>query len=166
MATTREGKTETEGKGEPMKTTKTLEQMMKGVSPARRKKIERRAAELIAEEMSLRELRRAHKLTQQRIAETLGIGQDQVSRLEQRTDLLISTLRSYVEAMGGRLTLLVEFPRHKPVAVGGLAILDQDQSTSSPKPPSGASAKAQHLGFGMTFKRRKGRNRQALALTS
>jgi len=55
--------------------------------------------------MSLRELRRAHKLTQERIAETLGIGQDQVSRLEQRSDLLLSTLRSYVEAMGGRLTL-------------------------------------------------------------
>lgn len=110
---------------------KTLDQKIKEVSPARRKKIEDRAAQLLAEEMSLRELRRAHKLTQARIAETLGIGQDQVSRLEQRSDLLISTLRSYVEAMGGRLTLVVEFPDHKPVVLSGIAALDTD-STPTP----------------------------------
>src|SRR5262245_26442168 len=113
-----------------MTMTKTLEQMMQEVSPARRKKIEQRAAQLIAEEMSLRDLRRAHKLTQERIAETLRIGQDQVSRLEQRSDLLISTLRSYIEAMGGTLTLLAEFPHRKPVAVGGLAALHSDFSES------------------------------------
>jgi DNA-binding XRE family transcriptional regulator len=110
---------------------KTLDQKIKEVSPARRKKIEDRAAQLLAEEMSLRELRRAHKLTQERIAETLGIGQDQISRLEQRSDLLISTLRSYVEAMGGRLTLIAEFPGHKPVVLSGIAALDTD-STPTP----------------------------------
>jgi transcriptional regulator with XRE-family HTH domain len=110
---------------------KTLDQKMKEVSPARRKKIEGRAAQLLAEEMSLRELRRAHKLTQERIAETLGIGQDQVSRLEQRSDLLISTLRSYVEAMGGRLTIVAEFPDHKPVAISGIAALDAESESSS-----------------------------------
>jgi DNA-binding transcriptional regulator YiaG len=106
--------------------TRTLEQMLKRVGPKRRKKIERRAAQLAAEEMSLRELRRAHKLTQERIGETLGIGQDQVSRLEQRSDLLISTLRSYVEAMGGRLTIIAKFPRQPPVVVSGIAALDPD----------------------------------------
>jgi len=110
---------------------KTLDQRMKEVSPARRRKIEARAAQLLAEEMSLRELRRAHKLTQERIAETLGIGQDQVSRLEQRSDLLISTLRSYVEAMGGRLTLVAEFPDRKPVVVSGIAALDEDSAPTS-----------------------------------
>src|SRR6266849_1604732 len=105
---------------------KTLDQKIKELSPARRKKIKQRAAQLIAEEMSLRELRRAHKLTQESIAQTLGIGQDQVSRLEQRSDLLISTLRGYVEAMGGRLTLIAEFPHHKPVALSGIAALDTD----------------------------------------
>ena len=105
---------------------KTLDQKIKELSPARRKKIKQRAAQLIAEEMSLRELRRAHKLTQECIAQTLGIGQDQVSRLEQRSDLLISTLRGYVEAMGGRLTLVAEFPHHKPVALSGIAALDTD----------------------------------------
>ena len=106
--------------------TRTLEQMLKEVGPKRRKKIARRAVQLAAEEMSLRELRRAHKLTQERIGETLGIGQDQVSRLEQRSDLLISTLRSYVEAMGGRLTIIAKFPRQRPVVVSGIAALDPD----------------------------------------
>ena len=77
--------------------------------PARRKKIKARAAALISEERTLQELRHAHKLTQKRMAEVLGIGQDSVSRLEQRSDLLISTLRGYVEAMGGRLSLIAEF---------------------------------------------------------
>ena len=58
---------------------KTLDQKMKELSPARRKKIKARAAQLIAEEMSLREVRQAHRLTQERVAEALGIGQDQVS---------------------------------------------------------------------------------------
>jgi DNA-binding XRE family transcriptional regulator len=100
--------------------------LIKKLSPARCKRVEARAAQLVAEEMSLRELRRAHKLTQERVAETLGIGQDQVSRLEQRSDLLISTLRSYVEAMGGRLTLVAEFPKRKPVVLSGIATLDGD----------------------------------------
>jgi DNA-binding transcriptional regulator YiaG len=100
--------------------------IIKKLSPAQRRRVEARAAELVAEEMSLRELRRAHKLTQERVAETLGIGQDQVSRLEQRSDLLISTLRSYVEAMGGRLILVAEFPKRKPVVLSGIAALDAD----------------------------------------
>ena len=49
--------------------------------------------------MSLRELRQAHKLTQQRVAKKLGIGQEGVPKLEKRTDLLLSTLREYVEAI-------------------------------------------------------------------
>jgi len=75
--------------------------------------------------MSLRQLRRAHKLTQECIAQTLGIGQDQVSRLEQRSDLLISTLRGYVEALGGRLTPIAEFPHHKPAALSGIAAIQK-----------------------------------------
>ena len=86
-----------------------------------REAIATRGDELIAEEMSLRDLRQAHRLTQQSVAETLGIGQDGVSRLEKRTDLLISTLRSYVEAMGGRLRLVVDFPNRPTVTLSGLA---------------------------------------------
>ena len=78
-----------------------VNEKIKKLTAAQRKKVETRAAQLIAEEMTLRELRQAHKLTQVRIAKTLGITQDSVSRLEKRSDLLLSTLRKTVEAMGG-----------------------------------------------------------------
>ena len=97
---------------------------IKSLSANRRKKIEARAAELIAEEMSLRDLRKALTLTQKRIAETLGIGQDSVSRLEKRSDLLLSTLRSYIEAMGGRLSLIAEFPDREPISLSGLTTME------------------------------------------
>jgi hypothetical protein len=102
---------------------KNLDRIRKQLSPARRRKIAARGATLIAEERSLQELRHAHKLTQKRMAEVLGIGQDSVSRLEQRSDLLISTLRGYVEALGGRLSLVAEFPDKGPVVLSGLASL-------------------------------------------
>ena len=91
------------------------------LSPAKRKKVEARAAQLIGEEMTLRELRHARKLTQVRIAKTLGITQDSVSRLEKRSDLLLSTLRKTVKAMGGNLSLVAEFPDRKPVVLSGIA---------------------------------------------
>lgn len=90
------------------------------LSPALRKKVEARAAQLIAEEMSLRELRRARKLTQAAMAKTLGITQDSVSRLEKRSDLLLSTLRKTIEAMGGNLSLVAEFPDRAPVVLSGI----------------------------------------------
>src|ERR1017187_9758099 len=75
--------------------------IIKELSPARRKKVAARAAQLIAEEMTRRDLRHARKLTRVRVAKELGIGQDGVSKLEKRADLMISTLRKTVEAMGG-----------------------------------------------------------------
>ena len=95
--------------------------MIAGLDPARRRKIEDRAAELIAEEMTLRELRKARQLTQVSVARALGINQDAVSRLEQRSDLLLSTLRKTVEAMGGSLSLLARFPDRPPVELSGIA---------------------------------------------
>ena len=79
---------------------KNLDRIRKQLTLARRRRIAARAASVIAEEKSLQELRQAHKLTQKRMAQVLGIGQDSVSRLEQRSDLLISTLRGSVEALG------------------------------------------------------------------
>ena len=69
----------------------------------------------------MRELRHARKLTQVRMAKTLGITQDSVSRLEKRSDLLLSTLRKTVEAMGGSLSLVAEFPDRAPVVLSGIA---------------------------------------------
>jgi len=100
---------------------KNVDDIIRHLSPARRRKIENRAAELIAEEMTRQELRRARERTQVEVARKLGITQDSVSRLEQRTDLLLSTLRSYVAALGGRLSLIAEFPDHDPVVLSGIA---------------------------------------------
>jgi transcriptional regulator with XRE-family HTH domain len=91
------------------------------LSRAQRKKVEARAAQLIAEEMTLQELRRARKITQQKIAKALNIGQEGVSKIERRSDLLISTLRRTVEAMGGSLSLVAEFPDRDPVVLSGIA---------------------------------------------
>ena len=98
-----------------------LGRIRKGLSSARRKKIAARAAQLMAEEMTLQELRHARKLTQVRMAKALGITQDGVSRLERRSDLLLSTLRKTVEAMGGNLSLVAEFPDCRPVVLSGIA---------------------------------------------
>lgn len=92
-----------------------------GLDPERRRIVEERAAELIAEEMTLRQLRKARQLTQARVAAELGITQDGVSRLEQRSDLLLSTLRKTVEAMGGSLSLIARFPDRPPVELSGIA---------------------------------------------
>jgi len=118
---------------------KTLNQKIGDLGPARRKRVEARAATLIAEEMTLQELRQARKLTQVRMAKTLGISQDGVSRLEKRSDLLLSTLRKSVEAMGGSLSLVAEFPDREPVVLSGIAATEAD-----PKPLRRKHAKARH----------------------
>jgi DNA-binding XRE family transcriptional regulator len=94
---------------------------MRKLGPVQRKRVEARAAELIEEEMTLRQLRTARQLTQVRMAKVLGIAQDSVSRLERRSDLLLSTLRKTVQAMGGNLSLVAEFPDRAPVVLSGIA---------------------------------------------
>jgi DNA-binding XRE family transcriptional regulator len=91
---------------------------------ARRRKIEKRAQQLIAEEMTLQELRRARELTQVELAKTLGIAQKQISEIEKRTDMHISTLRRSIEAMGGTLSLVAQFPDREPVVLAGISALD------------------------------------------
>lgn len=98
-----------------------IEDKIKKLSAALRNKVESRVAELLAEEMTLRDLRKARKLTQVRLAKQLRITQDSVSRLEQRSDLLLSTLRKTVKAMGGDLSLVAEFPDRAPVVLSGIA---------------------------------------------
>ena len=98
-----------------------VEDVIAGLDPAERRKVEDLAAEFIAEEMTLRELRKAHELTQASVARELGISQDAISRLEQRSDLLLSTLRRTVEAMGGSLSLIARFPDRPPVELSGIA---------------------------------------------
>lgn len=115
---------------------KTIDQKMKGMSAERRKKIKARVAQLRAEEMTLQELRRARKLTQVRMAKALGITQDGVSRLEKRTDLLLSTLRKTIEAMGGNLSLVAEFPDRDPVVLSGIATEESAPTTTRKHVPA------------------------------
>jgi len=103
---------------------KNLNEIMQKLPPSRVEKIEARAAELIAEYMTLQDIRKARELTQERMAEILGIRQDSVSKLEKRTDLLLSTLRGYLNAMGGELELVVKFSDPPPVVITGLTELD------------------------------------------
>ena len=99
--------------------TVSLEEILQAMPEERRRRIEERAAELIAEEFRLRDLRRLRRLTQARLSKKLKIGQEGVSRIEKRTDLYLSTLRSYVEGVGGELTLMVKFPDRPPVILTG-----------------------------------------------
>ena len=106
---------------------KSLDDILSAFTPEQRARVEARAQELIAEALTLRDLRQAQHLTQERMAELLGVEQENVSRIERRADLLLSTLASYVAAMGGKLRLIAEFPNRKPVAV---ALGDLSESTS------------------------------------
>jgi transcriptional regulator with XRE-family HTH domain len=65
----------------------------------------------------LRELRRARSYTQETIAEILGITQPEVSKIERRADMYISTLRRYIEATGGRLDITAHFPDGDAVVI-------------------------------------------------
>ena len=93
--------------------TVTRAEIMASLPEERRKRIEERAAEL----RTLRELRSAVQRTQTQVAEALGVGQDSVSRMENRSDMLLSTLRRYVEAMGGTLALVAQFPDRPPMVI-------------------------------------------------
>ena len=102
----------------------TLERILASMPEAERMKIKERADELFAEEMSLQSLRKARQLTQSALADQLGIKQENVSRIEKRTDLLLSTLTKYVEGMGGKLRLVAEFPDSPPITLAGIQDLD------------------------------------------
>ena len=121
--------------------TVSLDEILQALPEERRQRIETRAAELIAEELNLRELRRLRKLTQCRLSKKLKIGQEGVSRIEKRSDLYISTLRSYVEGIGGKLSLVVELPDRPPVILAGLGGDDGWKSTKK-QAKTGAKSKA------------------------
>jgi transcriptional regulator with XRE-family HTH domain len=110
---------------------KPFDQLTKGWPRERLERVEARARELIAEEMTLRDLRKARALTQVKLAKKLGIGQEHVSRLEQKGDMLLSTLAGYVRAMGGDLRLTAEFPDRPPVSLTNLSKISNRKSPKS-----------------------------------
>ncbi len=104
----------------------TLKTMMGRLSAEERKQAKAFAQELISEELTLRDLRKARNLTQKDMAKKLNIGQDSISRLEKRSDLLLSTLRNQVSAMGGSLEFVARFPDRDAVTLSGLAELNDE----------------------------------------
>lgn len=70
----------------------------------------REKAELMLAQMPLFELRQARTLTQEKIAGILGKKQAEISKIEHRTDMYLSTLRKYIEAIGGNLEIVAHFP--------------------------------------------------------
>lgn len=105
------------------------------MTPEQREAAARRADELTAQYLTLQELRKARELTQTQLARVMGKNQVNIAQLEKRSDMLLSTLRSYIEAMGGQLNLVVEFPDREPLFLAGLG-------DDEPKPrPAGARAR-------------------------
>lgn len=82
--------------------------------------IKARAAELIGEELTLRDLRKARAVTQVKLAGKLGMQQDAISRLESQSDMLLSTLRKVVNGMGGDIAIIATFPDRAPVSLAGI----------------------------------------------
>jgi DNA-binding XRE family transcriptional regulator len=102
---------------------KSLDEVMAELPPARRRRIKARAEELIGEELTLRELRKAMGKTQAQLARRLGKPQATISRMEAQSDMLISTLGEVVAGLGGRIQLVAELPGRPPVRLAVLGDL-------------------------------------------
>lgn len=89
--------------------TRKFRELIDAMPADRRQKIVQRVRATMAA-MPLDELRKARQMTQAKLAESLGVNQGEVSKIEHRTDLYLSTLSEYVEALGGRLEIRAVFP--------------------------------------------------------
>jgi hypothetical protein len=115
---------------------RTLKDVMAGLPADERRKVETRARQLIAEEMSLQDLRKAVGKTQTAVAKRLKVGQDAISKIETRSDMYISTLRGFITAMGGKLELVAQCPDRPPVRLEQLGTL----ALRRPRRPRGTKA--------------------------
>jgi DNA-binding XRE family transcriptional regulator len=106
---------------------KTLNDYLQALPAKRREKVNARAKEILAEEMSLQELRKARQQSQQKLAEVLHVKQGEISKIEHRTDMYVSTLRDYIEAMGGTLEITAYFPNSPPIKINQFEI-EESQS--------------------------------------
>lgn len=122
----------------------TLNEKIARLDPDHRAEIAAEFERLRTEYLTLKDLRKARKLTQVQLAESLGQKQVSIAKLERRADLLLSTLRRYVEAMGGTLNLVVEFPDRPPVLLDHIGDVDAPASRlrkSGAAQPSGPKAR-------------------------
>jgi DNA-binding XRE family transcriptional regulator len=101
---------------------RTVEQIKAEMTPKRRAKVEARTAQLISEVEGLKAFRVLAERSQEQIAESLGIKQPSVHKIEKQTDLYLSTLRRFVEAAGGSLVLRVELPGKGVLHLTGVGV--------------------------------------------
>lgn len=99
---------------------RTLDDALAALPEAKRLDLERRGQQRLEEYKTLQDLRKSRELTQETVAALLGVNQENVSRLERRNDLLLSTLRDYIGAMGGELDIVARFPDRPPIQLGPL----------------------------------------------
>lgn len=104
-------------------------ELTKDWPPERRQRVKEEANALL-HEMRLHELRRARELTQQELAERLNVNQPAVAKMEQRADVYVSSLRHYIEAVGGRLKVVAEFPEGE-VAITNFSEVGQEPPSQS-----------------------------------
>lgn len=93
----------------------------------------REAERLTAAEMTLQELRKARANSQKAISKKLHVNQAQVSKIERRTDMYVSTLRAFIQAMGGELDIIARFPDQPPIRIGQFKELDNEDMLPTPK---------------------------------
>jgi DNA-binding XRE family transcriptional regulator len=88
---------------------KKFSELRAGMTPAARSRSDAKAKVMLAE-MPLNELRQARGLSQKMLADVLHVQQPSIAKIEKRTDMYLSTLRSHIEAMGGQLDIVARFP--------------------------------------------------------
>jgi hypothetical protein len=122
-----------------------LDDVIAALPEERRQRVEARFDELKQEVESLSELRRVAGKAQAQIASTLKIKQPSVSKIERQTDMYLSTLRSYVEAIGGKLDLVVRLPSRAPLRIerlGDVVGIKGKQQTVRATAKAGPQARA------------------------
>ena len=105
-------------------------ELTRDFTPERRQRIEAAKAELIVE-MALRELRQANHLTQEDMAKRMNLQQPAIAKIESRPDMYISTLRNYIEAMGGRMKIVAQLPEGE-VTITNFAHVEEREEFQSP----------------------------------
>src|SRR5260370_12204641 len=105
-----------------------FKELTKGFSDARKARGGARNSALKSE-MALHELRQAREQSQEDLARELGVGQPAVAKLERRTDMYVSNLRRYIEALGGSLEITARFPEGS-VSILNFGELAGTQSTN------------------------------------
>lgn len=129
---------------------KSLDEVMAALPAERQQRIRARGAELVADEMTLRELRKAMGTTQAQLASRMGKPQATISRMEAQSDMLMSTLGQVVEGLGGRVFIVAELPGRAPVrlsVLGDLApAVDQPRRTVAARKPRAPRAKNARAG--------------------